>query len=300
MPLTALTIAATLWTTPDRRGGRRGQLDMVGLIGFVAGLGGLVFTVISVGHHADRPVIIVSAVVTVTALATALRSAARSAHPVLPLDLLRRKDFLSPNAVALTMMIFNGMLFVSTLYLQDVLGYSPLAAGLSVLPLAVPLIVLAPVSGRITAHRGPRTAIMLGCAIAVAGSLALTAVDATGGIGWLLAGFALLGCGAGLVTTSAVAAVVRATPPDRAGLATGTSNTARQIGTASGVAVFGAVACAPNGAHFVGGIHLLAVAAAVAWAVAMALAWYGVSGRPRESGRTDTSVRFPPDDQPPG
>ncbi len=134
VPLTALTIAATLWTTPDRRGTRRERLDIVGLIGFVAGLGGLVFTVISVGHRAGWIVIAVAAVVTIAGLATALRSAARSEHPILPLDLLRRKDFLSSNAVALTMnLIVNGVLFISALYLQDVLRYSPLAAGLSVL-----------------------------------------------------------------------------------------------------------------------------------------------------------------------
>ncbi|WP_216903189.1 MFS transporter [Nocardia alni] len=280
VPLTVLTIAATLWTTPDRRGTRRGRLDIVGLIGFVAGLGGLVFTVISVGHRAGWAVLTVAAVVTVVGLATALRSAARSEHPILPLDLLRRKDFLSSNAVALIMnLVVNGMLFISALYLQDVLRYSPLAAGLSVLPMAIPLVVLAPVSGRITARRGPRTAIALGCVLAVVGCLALTRIHATGGIGWLLGGFALLGCGAGLATTSAVAAVVRATPADRAGLATGTSNTSRQIGTASGVAIFGAIAGSPASTHFLGAIHLLAILAALAWAGALALTWYGVAGK---------------------
>ena len=58
--------------------------------------------------------------------------------------------------------------------------------------------------------------------------------------------FLLLGCGAGLVTASVVAAVVRATPADRSGLATGVSNTARQTGTAAGVAIFGAIAGSPG------------------------------------------------------
>jgi MFS transporter, DHA2 family, methylenomycin A resistance protein len=73
---------------------------------------------------------------------------------------------------------------------------------------------------------------------------------------------------------------VRATPADRAGLATGTSNTARQIGTASGVAIFGAVAGSPTGAHFMSSLHWLALATAVAWAGALVVTRYGVAGRP--------------------
>ncbi|MQY17541.1 MFS transporter [Nocardia macrotermitis] len=283
VPLTVLVILATLRTVPHRPGVARERIDLVGLTGFVLGLGGLVFTVISIGHHAGWPTITAAAVVTIAALTTALLSSARSTNPVLPLDLLRHKDFLSPNLVALTMnLIFNGLLFVTSLYLQDVLGYSPLSSGLAVLPLAVPLVVLAPVSGRITARRGPRTAVALGCVLAILGTLLLTRLQADGGIGWLLTGFGVLGCGAGLITASVVAAVVRATPADRSGLATGTSNTARQIGTATGVAVFGAVAGSPASGHFVHSIHLLAVASAIACATALVVTGYGVAGRPAD------------------
>ncbi|MFI5779618.1 hypothetical protein [Nocardia sp. NPDC051570] len=122
----------------------------------------------------------------------------------------------------------------------------------------------------------------IGCVLAVAGSLLLTGVRGTGGYP--------VGCwpvsrhssgGAGLVTTSVVAAVVRATPPDRAGLATGVSNTARQTGTATGVAIFGAVAGSPHDPHFVPAFHMLALAAAVAWCAALAITRFGVVADPR-------------------
>ncbi len=294
VPLIVLAIAATLRVVPDRPGAGGRRLDLPGLLGFVAGLGGLVFTVIAAGHRSGAATVLVPAVVTVIALAVALSGAAHSRDPILPLDLLRRKDFLSPNLVALTMnLIFNGVLFVAMLYLQDVRHWSPLTAGVAVLPMAVPLIALAPVSGRITARRGPRTAIALGCAVAAAGSLLLTGLRADGGIGWLLAAILLIGCGGGLITASAVAAVVRATPADRSGLATGTSNTARQIGTACGVAIFGAVAGSPAGDGFVDGIHLLAVLAAVAWVGALALTGFGIAGR------TPPGRRNPGDDTKP-
>ncbi|WP_036567726.1 MFS transporter [Nocardia sp. BMG51109] len=277
VPLTVLVIAATLRVVPGRPSTRGERLDVPGLLGFVLALGGLVFTVISAGHHSG-PITVVAAAVTVLAAVGALLGAARSPNPILPLDLLRRREFLSPNAVGLTMnLIFNGLLFVGTLYLQEVRHYSPIAAGVAVLPMAIPLVVLAPVSGRITAARGPRTAIGLGCVVSAAGCLVLTTLETGGGTQRLLAGFLLIGCGGGLITASVVAAVVRATPPERSGLATGTSNTARQIGTACGVAIFGAVAGSPADGGFIDGIHLLAAAAAVAWAGALALTRFGIA-----------------------
>ncbi|MFI6041638.1 MFS transporter [Nocardia sp. NPDC051321] len=281
VPLTIAAIVATLAVVPARpRLPRDGRLDIPGLVGFVAGLGGLVCTLISAGHHVGWPILSVSIAVTIAGLATVLISARRSTHPILPLDLLGRREFLSPNVVALTMnLVVNGMLFAGMLYLQDVQHYSPLAAGIAVLPLAVPLIALAPVSGRITGRRGPRTAIAAGCLLALAGMPLFTQLGSGHGIAWLLAGFTLLGCGAGLVTASSVAAVVRATPPDRSGLATGVSNTARQVGTATGVALFGAIAGSPASDHFVDGIHLLALIAAALWTGALVVTLTGVRRR---------------------
>ena len=278
VPLVVAAVVATLRVVPESPGRARGSFDLVGMCGLVVGLGALVFAVISVGHGAGAPTVGVAVAVCLVGLAVGLRAETQADDPVLPLDLLRRRAFVSPNLVALTMnLVFNGLLFVGTLYLQDVLGRSPLAAGMLVLPLAIPLVALAPVSGRLTARHGPRTAVATGCAIALTGPLLLLGLHRDGGLGWLVAGFALLGCGAGLVTASVVAAVVRATPADRPGLATGMSNTARQTGTATGVAVFGAVAGSPGAVRsFVHGLHVLSVAAAALWAMALLIAVTGV------------------------
>ncbi|QIS07951.1 MFS transporter [Nocardia arthritidis] len=283
VPLTALAIAAALLVVPDRPGRRHGdRLDIAGLAGFVVGLGGLVFTVISVGHHANIAIIAISATLTCAALTVAVLSARHAPHPVLPLDLLRRRDFRAPNEVALIMnLVFNGLLFVITRYLQEMQHYSPLAAGASVLPMAVPLVVLAPFSGRLTAQRGPRPALVLGCLLAITGSTLLTQLHTHSEIGWLLAGLTLLGCGAGFTTTAAVAAVVRATPPDRSGLATGVSNTSRQIGTASGVAIFGALAGTPNTPHFANALPFLAIGAALLWTAALLISFVAVDHNQR-------------------
>jgi MFS transporter, DHA2 family, methylenomycin A resistance protein len=283
VPLTALAVVASTLVVPDVPGRQRGPFDRLGLAGLVVGLGGFVFTVISAGRHAGAVVVTAGAIVCVIAFAVGLRAERRAPKPVLPLALLRTRAFVSPNGVALIMnLVFNGLLFVGTLYLQEVRGRTPLEAGLLVLPLAAPLVALAPVSGRLTAARGPRTAVVAGCAIALFGPLFLLGVQPDAGLGWLATGFAVLGCGAGLVTASVVAATVQATPADRSGLATAMSNTARQTGTATGVAVFCAVCGSPDSpVPFVAGLHGLAIAAAALWAVALALAMTGIARHSR-------------------
>lgn len=274
VPLVLATIVAASRVVPARHVRASGALDVAGLVGLALGLAGLVFTIISAGRGAGTAVIGASAAVTVLAFAGTWRAEGRAVNPILPVDLLRQAQFVSPNVVALTMnLVFNGLLFVSTLYLQDVRGLSPLRAGLAVLPLAVPLIALAPMSGAMTARSGPRTVVAAGCLVAAPGGLLLLGLSVRGGLGWLIAGFAVLGCGAGLVATAVVAAAVRATPADRPGLATGMSNTARQVGTATGVAAFGAVAGAPGHAGaFVHALRALAVLSCVLWLAAGLLA----------------------------
>jgi DHA2 family methylenomycin A resistance protein-like MFS transporter len=273
VPLVAATVLGTVRTVPATPGRAAGRFDVIGLGSLVLGLGSAVFAVIAAGRG-DAAAAAVAAVVAPGALAVGLAAERRAEHPVLPLDLLRRPRFFGPNVVAFVMNLsINGVLFVAMLYLQDVRGYPPLTAGAAVLPLAVPLAVLAPVSGRLTAAYGPRRAVLTGCLVAAAGGAFLCGVRTAAGLPWLLGAFTLLGSGAGLVTASAVAAVVRATPPERRGLATGMSNTARQVGTATGVAVFGAVT-GPAAARgpFVDALPALGVALVVLWLAAAAVA----------------------------
>lgn len=278
VPVLAIAVGVSLRVVPDWRPvAPEEKFDGAGVLGFALGLGSLVFAVIEFGRGslvAGGFAVGIAAV----ALTGVLAVERRVAQPVLPLDLLRRRAFLAPNVVAFIMnCVVNGTLFVATLYLQDLRGLSPLAAGLLVLPLAVPLVALAPLSGRLTARRGPRTAVVTGSLLAAIGPLWLLVISPHGSLPWLIVGLGTLGCGAGLITASVVAAVVRATPPDRAGLATGMSNTARQIGTAVGVAVFGAAAGSPGRvASFMAGAHRMFGITVLLWLVAFAVAATGV------------------------
>ncbi|WP_051579452.1 MFS transporter [Pseudonocardia acaciae] len=190
-----------------------------------------------------------------------------------PLALVTRGTFVGPNLAALLMnFVINGALFVLTLYLQGVRHLSPLAAGLALLPLFVPIAVLAPVAGRLAGRFGPRPVLVAGASVAAAGAAGLALLGPSASHLAVLPAMLGLGVGGGLFTAPVVASAVRALPPAWSGLAAGVNNTARQCGTALGVAVFGAVAGAPAAAvQFGRRLGYLAVVGAALWLVALAL-----------------------------
>jgi len=187
----------------------------------------------------------------------------RAPDPMLPPALFRRPGFSVANAIAGTMNLASlGLIFVLSLYLQGVQGRSPFAAGVAVLPLFAPLVVLAPLAGRATARLGPRRPMACGLLVA-AGGVALLVLAGAGTSYWsLLPALVLWGAGLGILTPAVVAAALAAVPSDRAGLASAVNNTARQAGGAIGIAAFGAIAGPPAGAGFVAGFHAAALVAA--------------------------------------
>jgi MFS transporter, DHA2 family, methylenomycin A resistance protein len=273
VPIVIAAVIVIPMLVPRGSGRPERALDLPGLLTAGLALGGLVFAVIDVGRHGLRAA---SAAAAVLAVVAGVGFVARERHaeaPMLPISQLAGRGFVGANLAALTMnMVINGILFVTTLYLQDMQGRSPLQAGLALLPLFAPLAVLAPVAGRLTARYGPRLPMMIAAGIAVPSAAGLLAVEPDSG--YLVLAPTLLGLGVagGLFTASVVAAAVRAVPADRSGLASGVNNTARQTGTALGVAVFGAVVGAPSDAgRFVGGVHALGVLGAALWLGALVL-----------------------------
>lgn len=281
VPIVVLVVLAVLRLVSDRQGHRSGTFDRWGTTCFALALTAGVFTVIEIGRHAPAPLIVVAALMAMGAGTVGIAVEAHHPQPILPLDLLRRRRFLAPNVVALLMnLVFNGTLFVATLYLQEVGALSAAVAGICILPMAIPLVLLAPISGRLTASFGPRVPIGIGCGFGIVGAALLLTVQTGHGVGWIGIPIFVTGLGGGLVTAAVVTAAVRATPSDRAGLATGISNTARQTGTALGVAVFGAIAGTPALATaFVRNLHLLALIGAALWTLGLVLAVTSVAGR---------------------
>jgi DHA2 family methylenomycin A resistance protein-like MFS transporter len=249
------------------------RLDWPGVV-----LGGLLlasvtFAVIRAGHDGLDAVVVAAAAASVVLLVGFVAVEHSAADPMLPLGLLRRADFSTANVVAGTMNLGTlGLLFVLMLYLQAVQHRSALAAGAAVLPLFLPLSLIAPAAGRLTARVGPKLPMALGLVLAAAGVGLLVRVDPGSGYLTLLPAMLLWGCGLGVLTPAVVAAAVAALEPERAGLASGMNNTARQAGGAVGIAVFGAVAgSVARPAGFVAGLQTLGLATAGLYVAAAVL-----------------------------
>ncbi len=166
----------------------------------------------------------------------------RSAAPLLAPSLFRNRAFSGAAVVAtLAFVVYAGFLFVNTLYLQQIRGYSPLVAGLLVMPTTIGNVVLSPLSGRMTARRGPRLPVALAASAMLAGSVILALAAGTAPVPVLLVAYVLIGSGVGLVNTPITTAAIDGLPADRAGVAGAVTSTFRQVGNSLGVAVLGSL-----------------------------------------------------------
>ena len=274
VPVVVLAAVAAARSVRESTGVGASRLDGAGVGLGIAVLGAATFACIEAGRAGiGSPAVIAAAVAAVAAALTFVAmERARGEGAMLPVGLFRRPAFTVANACAGTMNLCTvGTLFVLTLFLQSVQGRPPLQAGVALVPLFAPLVVLAPLVGRLVGRVGPRVPMAAGFATAAAGLALLLASNAGSGYAPLLPAFLLWGIGLGFVTPAVVATAIAAVPPGRAGLASAINNTARQAGGAIGIAIAGAVAGSPaRGGGFVSGLHVVALAAAALYAVAAA------------------------------
>lgn len=278
LPVVAAALVATWRLVPGTAPAGTTRLDVPGILLAALSLGALVLTVINAGDTGPIALTAGAAALCVAATAGFLAREYRVSTPMFPLDLLRHLPFVASNAVAAAMNFVGiGVVFVLTLYLQELRHHDALVAGAMLLPLFVPLAVMAPLTGRVVARTGPRPPMLAGLALGAAGGLSLLLVTPESPYASVLPVMLGVGIGMGLLTPSVVAAAMRTCPPARQGLASGVNNTARQAAGAIGIAVFGVIAGSPgNAGRFVTGLHILAVLAAALWLAGIAVSVPGV------------------------
>ena len=167
---------------------------------------------------------------------------ARAAQPMVPLHLFRSRTFCAANLAAAAMMLgILGCFFFLSLFLQEVLGFSALRTGMAYLPLAIFIVVLAPLAGRLSARFGPRLPMATGLLCLTAGVLWISRVDGNSGYSSLIGGLLLAGAGLGLASPPISNAAISSVPPAFAGAASGVTNMFRQVGGSVGVALLTAL-----------------------------------------------------------
>jgi MFS transporter len=166
----------------------------------------------------------------------------RQARPMLDLALFRKPAFTGAAIVAfcLSASMFAMFLYL-TLYVQNALGYSPLEAGVRFLPITLVSFVVAPIAGKLSARIPVRVLLGAGMALVGVGLLLMSGLDAHSEWTALLDGFLVAGAGIGMVNPSLASTAVGVVLPQRSGMASGISNTFRQVGIATGIAGLGAL-----------------------------------------------------------
>jgi EmrB/QacA subfamily drug resistance transporter len=165
-----------------------------------------------------------------------------AAAPMADLRLFRRRSFAATGFVAFAISAtVVGTITYLSLYVQNTLRYSPVQGGLRLLPMFLASFTVALLTGRLIGKVQMRVLLAVAMAAAAAGLASMANLTATST--WLvfLPGFVLAGIGLGITSTGLASAALSAVEPARAGMAAGLTNTLRQVGTATGVAVFGAL-----------------------------------------------------------
>jgi DHA2 family methylenomycin A resistance protein-like MFS transporter len=241
VPLAAAALALALAVLPAAREAGERRLDLPGqALGTVA-LAAAVLSLIELGSWgAASPPALAAALVAAAALAAFIGCERQRPQPMLELSWFARAEFSGANLAAGLMNLGTlGALFAISLSLQQEQGLSPLRAGVDLLPLAAPLALLTPFTGRLAAAVGPRLPAGFGLLACGCGYLGLAVlgmdVDTVGAIPLL----ALAGTGMAVAVPSLVAGATEALGPDRAGIASAVNNTSRQVGGAIGVALIG-------------------------------------------------------------
>ncbi|SCF67976.1 MFS transporter [Streptomyces sp. Ncost-T10-10d] len=230
-------IALALTFRAPRSARRPAPLDLPGQLTAVLALAALAFAMIEHGTLA-----LVALGVAVLSLAAFLRIESRHPHPVVPLGLFRNRTVaMAVTAGSALSVAFYGMIFVFSLFFQQVRDQSALAAGLMFLPMTGLLVVVNVLSGRLANRHGPRLPMLTGQLLAVGGLLLLQLVDTDTSLVLTSMLLVPLALGAGLALPPLTAAMMEAVPTDRAGVAAGVLNAARQVSGGLGVAAFGAL-----------------------------------------------------------
>ncbi|WP_282204044.1 MFS transporter [Kitasatospora fiedleri] len=227
----------------DRPRAAAGHFDLPGAATFTLFAAALTYGLIESGERGwSDPLVAATLIAAALALAAFTTVELRTARPLLDLRLLRNPAFvgLAAAGLLLTAAAFAQLTYTG-LWLQQVLHLSPLNAGLAVCPLAAAAFLTAPAGSRLLRGAPPRLPIALGLALIGGGTLLLILVSPAAGWTALLPGLLATGVGVGLATPPMMAAALAAVPRERAGMASGAFNTARQLGLALGIAVLGTV-----------------------------------------------------------
>jgi EmrB/QacA subfamily drug resistance transporter len=244
LPVGVGAVLAALFVVRESRDQTVGrEVDYLGVVTLTGALTALVLALIEGNSWGWGSVQIVALLAgSVALLGAFVLVELRVRAPMVEFRLFASRNFVGPNLIALIVTFaMMAQFFFIALYMQNMLGYSPLQAGIRFLPATLMIVAIAPLAGRLTDRIGARLPIAGGLTLVTAAMIWLTQIDAATTYGGLWPSFVLMGIGMALVMSPMSTAAMNAVADAKAGIASGVLSMNRMIGGTLGVAVIGAV-----------------------------------------------------------
>src|SRR5215216_4288279 len=236
-------VVARLVIDESRDTSRDQRLDLPGLVTSAVGLFGLTYGLIEANNYGWTSTrILVCFAIAIIGLGTFIVLELRQRVPMLDLRLFKNATFAGANVtMMLVALAMFGVFFYVSLYLQNILDYSPTKAGASFLPMTILIILIAPLAGKYSDKIGSRWLVGLGMLL-VAGSLLIFSRLGLDSTWWnLFPGLIVGGVGMALTMTPTTAAAMGSVEVDKAGVGSAVLNSMRQVGGSLGIAIMGAI-----------------------------------------------------------
>ena len=292
LPVAAVAVAVTLFAAHESRDETASrQVDYPGIAALTIGLTALVLALVEGNAWGwGSPQIIALLVAAVVGLTSFVAIERRSPAPIVDFSFFRSRSFVGANVVAFAVSYaMFAMLFFLALYMQNVLGYSPLETGVRFLPSTLVIMVAGPIAGRLADRIGPRTPLVFGLLLVTVSMAWQSRIEVDTTFSFLVIPFILLGLGMGFTMSPMSTAAMNAVDRTKAGVASGTVSMTRMVGGTFGIATLGAlVAHLTDGAgaaakdKYVDALNIGLSVAAVATLLAALAAWLLVDPkRPR-------------------
>ncbi|WP_220447797.1 MFS transporter [Nonomuraea diastatica] len=244
--------AIIVWRSAPPAPGRPGRFDLPGAITITIAISALALGMVSASEAGwDAPGTVAGLAVGLAALAAFVKVERRSAHPLVPLGVFRRRPVVLANVVVLLIGgTLTSLFFFLPQYQQEVLGMSPLAAGMAQLPIAVMIIVGSAAAPPLAKRIGLARALPVALVVLLTGFVWLALDRTAGGFSLTLLGaFVVIGAGLGLGAVNATAMAVHDSAEGESGLLSGLVNAAQQLGGAVGLAALAGIAIGAAGAE---------------------------------------------------